>query len=160
MVCEDGEMFGEEYTLVACADHVLRMNKGNTVSNLSSTRALRDVTEGHGASYAASAVGEVNVANMMKDIEAVIGGEGNGGVILPELHYGRDALVGIAIFLTHLAKSGKTTSQLRAFYPNYIISKNKITLTPETDVDGILAKMEEKHKDSAGEHCGWCEDRV
>ena len=147
MVCQDGEMFGEEYTLVACADHVLSMNKGNTVSNLSSTRALRDVTEGHGAKYSASAVGEVNVVNMMKDTDAVIGGEGNGGVILPELHYGRDALVGIAIFLTHMAKTGKTTSQLRASYPNYTISKNKITLTPETDVDGILAKMKEKYKD-------------
>lgn len=147
MVCEDGEMFGEEYTLVACADHVLQHKKGNTVSNLSSTRALRDVTEKHGGEYSASAVGEVNVVNMMKDTNAVIGGEGNGGVILPELHYGRDALVGIAMFLTQLANFGKTTSQLRASYTNYTISKNKITLTPETDVDGILAKMKEKYSD-------------
>jgi phosphomannomutase len=145
MVCEDGEMFGEEYTLVAAADHVLSYRKGATVSNLSSTRALRDVTEGHGQSYSASAVGEVNVVEMMKDSGAVIGGEGNGGVILPELHYGRDALVGIAMFLTQLAKSGKTVSMLRASYPNYHISKNKISLTPETDVDGILTKMEQKY---------------
>jgi len=145
MVCEDGEMFGEEYTLVAVADYVLSKKKGNTVSNLSSTRALRDVTEKAGGTYQASAVGEVNVVNMMKDTEAVIGGEGNGGIIYPELHYGRDALVGIALFLTHLAKTGKTTSQLRASYPNYHISKNKIELTPDTDVDGILAAMEKKY---------------
>lgn len=146
MVCEDGEMFGEEYTLVAVADYVLSQKKGNTVSNLSSTRALRDVTEKAGGSYSAAAVGEVNVVTMMKDTNAVIGGEGNGGIIYPELHYGRDALVGIALFLTHLAKTGKTTSQLRASYPNYHISKNKIELTPETDVDGILAAMEKKYK--------------
>lgn len=146
MVCEDGEMFGEEYTLVAVADYVLSQTTGNTVSNLSSTRALRDVTEKAGGSYSAAAVGEVNVVTMMKDTNAVIGGEGNGGIIYPELHYGRDALVGIALFLTHLAKTGKTTSQLRASYPNYHISKNKIELTPETDVDGILAAMEEKYK--------------
>jgi len=146
MVCEDGEMFGEEYTLVAVADYVLSQKKGNTVSNLSSTRALRDVTEKAGGTYKASAVGEVNVVNMMKDTNAVIGGEGNGGIIYPELHYGRDALVGIALFLTHLAKTGKTTSQLRASYPSYFISKNKISLTPETDVDGILAAIEKKYK--------------
>ena len=146
MVCEDGDMFGEEYTLVAVADYVLSQKKGNTVSNLSSTRALRDVTENAGGTYQASAVGEVNVVTMMKDTNAVIGGEGNGGIIYPELHYGRDALVGIALFLTHLAKTGKTTTQLRASYPNYHISKNKIELTPETDVDGILAAMEKKYK--------------
>jgi phosphomannomutase len=145
MVCEDGEMFGEEYTLVAAADHVLSYRPGSTVSNLSSTRALRDVTENHGQTYSASAVGEVNVVEMMKESGAVIGGEGNGGVILPELHYGRDALVGIAMFLTQLAKSGKTVSMLRASYPNYHISKNKISLTPETDVDGILSKIEQKY---------------
>ncbi|MGB0916987.1 MAG: phosphoglucosamine mutase, partial [Flavobacteriales bacterium] len=145
MVCEDGEMFGEEYTLVAVSDYVLSQTPGNTVSNLSSTRALRDVTEARGGNYGASAVGEVNVVNMMKDTNAIIGGEGNGGIIYPELHYGRDALVGIALFLTHLAKSGKTTSQLKASYPSYHISKNKIALTPETDVDGILAAMEKKY---------------
>ncbi len=145
MVCEDGEMFGEEYTLVAVADYVLGQNLGNTVSNLSSTRALRDVTEKAGGSYSASAVGEVNVVNMMKAVNAVIGGEGNGGIIYPELHFGRDALVGIALFLTHLAKTGKTASELRASYPSYHISKNKIELTPETDVDGILAAMEKKY---------------
>lgn len=145
MVCEDGDMFGEEYTLVAVADYVLSQAKGNTVSNLSSTRALRDVTEKAGGSYAAAAVGEVNVVTMMKDTNAIIGGEGNGGIIYPELHYGRDALVGIALFLTHLAKTGKTASQLRASYPNYHISKNKIELTPETDVDGILKEMEKKY---------------
>ena len=145
MVCEDGEMFGEEYTLVAVADYVLSQKKGSTVSNLSSTRALRDVTEKAGCTYTASAVGEVNVVNMMKDTDAVIGGEGNGGIIYPELHYGRDALVGIALFLTHLAKTGKTASQLRASYPNYHISKNKIGLTEETDVDGILVAMAKKY---------------
>lgn len=146
MVCEDGEMFGEEYTLVAVADYVLSQKVGNTVSNLSSTRALRDVTEKAGGTYSASAVGEVNVVNMMKETNAVIGGEGNGGIIYPELHYGRDALVGIALFLTHLAKTGKTASQLRGSYPSYFISKNKIALTPETDVDGILSAMAEKYK--------------
>jgi phosphomannomutase len=147
LVCEDGEMFGEEYTLVAVADYVLQHNKkGNTVSNLSSTRALRDVTEKAGGKYAASAVGEVNVVTMMKETKAVIGGEGNGGVILPELHYGRDALVGIAIFLTHLAKFGKTVSMLRKTYPDYYISKNKIELTPEIDVDWILEKIKAKYK--------------
>ncbi|MEO6301645.1 MAG: phosphoglucosamine mutase [Bacteroidia bacterium] len=146
-VCEDGEMFGEEYTLVAVADYILKKNKkGNTVSNLSSTRALRDVTEAQGGSYSASAVGEVNVVKMMKDTKAVIGGEGNGGIILPELHYGRDALVGIAIFLTHLAKYGKTVSMLRRSYPGYFISKNKIELTPQIDVDKVLAEVSKKYK--------------
>ena len=126
-VCEDGNVFGEEYTLVAVADYILKNNKGNTVSNLSSTRALRDVTEAAGGVYQASAVGEVNVVNLMKETNAVIGGEGNGGIIYPELHYGRDALVGIALFLTHLAKFGKSISMLRASYPSYFISKNKIT---------------------------------
>lgn len=144
-VCEDGSMFGEEYTLVAVADYVLKSTKGNTVSNLSSTRALRDVTEKAGGEYNAAAVGEVNVVNKMKETNAVIGGEGNGGVIYPELHYGRDALVGIALFLTHLAKSGKTVSALRASYPNYFISKNKITLTPEMDIDALLLKVEKKY---------------
>lgn len=146
-VCEDGEMFGEEYTLVAVADYVLKhKKKGNTVSNLSSTRALRDVTEAAGGKYSASAVGEVNVVKMMKETKAVIGGEGNGGVILPELHYGRDALVGIAIFLTHLAKYGKSVSMLRSSYPDYFISKNKIELTPQIDVDKILQAVKEKYK--------------
>lgn len=145
-VCEDGDMFGEEYTLVAVADYVLQHTKGNTVSNLSSTRALRDVTEKAGCDYYAAAVGEVNVVNKMKEVNAVIGGEGNGGIIYPELHYGRDALVGIALFLTHLAKSGKTVSTLRSTYPGYFISKNKITLTPEMDIDSLLLKVEEKYK--------------
>ena len=146
MVCEDGEMFGEEYTLVAVADYILSNKKGNTVSNLSSTRALRDVTEKQGGTYFASAVGEVNVVEMMKAEKAVIGGEGNGGIIYPELHYGRDAMVGIALFLSHLAKSGKSTSMLRSKYPNYHISKNKIELTPEVDVDAILKGIEVKYK--------------
>ncbi len=146
LVCEDGEMFGEEYTLVAVADYVLQYHKkGNTVSNLSSTRALRDVTEKAGGKYSASAVGEVNVVTMMKETKAVIGGEGNGGIILPELHYGRDALVGIAIFLTHLAKFGKSASRLRKSYPNYFISKNKIELTPEINVDRILESVKKKY---------------
>ena len=145
-VCEDGNVFGEEYTLVAVADYILKNKKGNTVSNLSSTRALRDVTESAGGEYHASAVGEVNVVNLMKASNAVIGGEGNGGVIYPELHYGRDALVGIALFLTHLAKFGKSISVLRASYPAYFISKNKITLTPEMDIDNLLLKVEEKYK--------------
>jgi phosphomannomutase len=145
-VCEDGNMFGEEYTLVAVADYVLKNTKGNTVSNLSSTRALRDVTENAGGEYSAAAVGEVNVVNKMKEVNAVIGGEGNGGVIYPELHYGRDALAGIALFLTHLAKYGKSVSVLRSSYPSYFISKNKITLTPEMDIDALLLKVEEKYK--------------
>ncbi|MBK9401143.1 MAG: phosphoglucosamine mutase [Bacteroidetes bacterium] len=145
IVCEDGEMFGEEYTLVAVADYVLQKKKGNTVSNLSSTRALRDITEKNGGTYAAAAVGEVNVVEMMKKTNAVIGGEGNGGVILPDLHYGRDALAGIALFLSHLAKSGKSCSMLRSSYPDYFISKNKIELTPETDVTEILERIREKY---------------
>jgi phosphomannomutase len=144
-VCEDGNMFGEEYTLVAVADYVLQHNKGNTVSNLSSTRALRDVTEQAGGEYHAAAVGEVNVVTKMKEANAVIGGEGNGGVIYPELHYGRDALVGIALFLTHLAKYGKPVSALRASYPAYFISKNKIELTAGMDIDALLVKVEEKY---------------
>ncbi len=146
IVCEDGEMFGEEYTLVSVADFILSTNPGNTVSNMSSTRALRDVTEKSGHTHYASAVGEVNVVKKMKEVNAVIGGEGNGGVILPELHYGRDALVGIALFLTQLAKSGKRCSALRSSYPNYTISKNKIQLMPEMDVDKILASIAEKYK--------------
>ncbi len=146
LVCEDGEMFGEEYTLVAVADYVLKNKKGNTVSNLSSTRALRDITEKAGGKYFAAAVGEVNVVEAMKEHHAVIGGEGNGGIIYPELHYGRDALVGIALFLTHLAQSGKSTSMLRSTYPNYYISKNKIELTPEINVDKILDGIQTKYK--------------
>lgn len=144
-VCEDGSMFGEEYTLVTVADYILSNTPGNTVSNLSSTRALRDVTEASGNQYNAAAVGEVNVVNKMKETDAVIGGEGNGGIIYPELHYGRDALVGIALFLTHLAKKKQKISLLRASYPNYFISKNKITLTPEMDIDGLLAKIQKKY---------------
>ncbi len=146
LVNEDGEMFGEEYTLVAIADYVLSHTPGNTVSNLSSTRALRDITEKHNQSYAASAVGEVNVVSLMKETNAVIGGEGNGGIIYPELHYGRDALVGIALFLTHLAKSNKTMSVLKASYPHYHISKNKIELTPDIYVDKVLAAIKLKYK--------------
>jgi phosphomannomutase len=138
IVNEDGTMFGEEYTLVAVSDYILSNKPGNTVSNLSSTRALRDVTEKYGATYASAAVGEVNVVNQMKATNAIIGGEGNGGVIYPELHYGRDALVGIALFLSHLAKSGLTCSELRRTYPSYFISKNKIELSARTDVDAIL----------------------
>jgi phosphomannomutase len=145
-VCEDGSMFGEEYTLVAVADYILKNTPGNTVSNLSSTRALRDVTEKSGGQYHAAAVGEVNVVNKMKETNAIIGGEGNGGVIYPELHYGRDALVGIALFLTHLAKFGKSISLLKSSYPKYHISKNKITLTPEMDIDALLLKVQEKYK--------------
>ena len=145
-VCEDGSMFGEEYTLVAVADYILKNTPGNTVSNLSSTRALKDVTLKAGGEYHASAVGEVNVVNQMKATNAIIGGEGNGGIIYPELHYGRDALVGIALFLTHLAKFGKSVSLLRSSYPNYHISKNKITLTPEMDIDALLVKVQEKYK--------------
>ena len=145
-VSENGDVFREEYTLVAVADYVLSQMKGNTVSNLSSTRALRDVTEKHGGKYHASAVGEVNVVKMMKETSAIIGGEGNGGIILPELHYGRDALVGIALFLTHLAKKNSPISHLKASYPNYVISKNKIQLTPEIDVDLILDRLTDKYK--------------
>ncbi|MGY3054798.1 phosphomannomutase [Pedobacter sp. UYEF25] len=145
-VNEDGSFFGEEYTLVAVADYVLKNTPGNTVSNLSSTRALRDVTERNGGVYNASAVGEVNVVNRMKETDAIIGGEGNGGVIYPESHYGRDALVGIGLFLTHLAKFGKPISLLRSSYPAYFISKNKITLTPEMDIDHLLKQVEERYK--------------
>ncbi len=147
IINEDGSMFGEEYTLVAVADYVLQNTPGNTVSNMSSTMALKDVTEKHGGNYSASAVGEVNVVEMMKETNAVIGGEGNGGVIYPELHYGRDALVGIALFLSHLAKSGKKCSELRASYPAYFISKNKIQLKADTDVDDILEKIKSKYRD-------------
>ena len=142
-ICENGKMFGEEYTLVSVADYVLSNTKGNTVSNLSSTRALRDVTEKYGGKYTAAAVGEVNVTTKMKEVNAVIGGEGNGGVIYPESHYGRDALVGIALFLTSLAKKGCKVSELRATFPDYQIAKNRIDLTPETDVDAILVKVKE-----------------
>lgn len=145
LVCEDGEMFGEEYTLVAVADYILKNKKGNTVSNLSSTRALRDVTEHSGGNYFASAVGEVNVVEMMKKQNAVIGGEGNGGIIYPDLHYGRDALVGIALFLSHLAKTGKSCSMLRSGYPDYYISKNKIELTPDINVDKVLSGIREQY---------------
>ena len=145
IVMENGEMFVEEYTLVAVADYILSHSPGNTVSNLSSSRALRDVTNAHGCQYNAAAVGEVNVVAKMKETNAAIGGEGNGGVIYPEAHYGRDALVGVALFLSLLAKSGKTVSQLKASYPQYAIAKNKIELTPEIDVDKILAAMKEKY---------------
>ena len=146
-ICENGRMFGEEYTLVSVADYVLSHTPGNTVSNLSSTRALRDITEKHGGSYTAAAVGEVNVTTKMKAVGAVIGGEGNGGVIYPESHYGRDALVGIALFLSSLAQKKMTVSQLRATYPNYFIAKNRIDLKPGTDIDAILAKVKEMYKD-------------
>jgi phosphomannomutase len=145
LICEDGSMFGEEYTLVAVADYVLKHNIGNTVSNLSSTRALRDVTEKAGGAYFASAVGEVNVVTAMKENNAVIGGEGNGGIIYPQLHHGRDALVGIALFLSHLATMGYSASRLRATYPNYHISKNKIELVPGINVDDILEKIKDKY---------------
>ena len=146
MICEDGTMYGEEYTLVTIADYILKHTPGNTVSNLSSTRALRDVTEKYGMKYYASAVGEVNVVSKMKEVNAVIGGEGNGGVIYPESHYGRDALVGIALFLSHMAHEGKKASELRASYPSYFIAKNKVDLTPEIDVDAILEKVKEIYK--------------
>ena len=145
-VCEDGTLFGEEYTLVAVADYVLQNKKGNTVSNMSSTRALRDVTEKHGGTYTPSAVGEVNVVAKMKATNAVIGGEGNGGIIVPELHYGRDALIGIALFLSHLAKEKKTVQQLRNTYPDYFMSKNKIELTPGFDLEKIFSHLKDKYK--------------
>ncbi len=145
IVCEDGSMFGEEYTLVAISDYILSRTPGNTASNLSSTRALRDVTEGHGQAYFPSAVGEVNVVNAMKANDCVIGGEGNGGIIYPALHYGRDALVGIALFLTHLAESGMECSVVRKCYPDYYISKNKITLPEGADADQLLAAFEQAH---------------
>ncbi|HDR52117.1 MAG TPA: phosphoglucosamine mutase, partial [Mariniphaga anaerophila] len=145
IINEDGSMFSEEYTLAAVSDYVLSQTPGNTVSNLSSSRVLRDVTEKYGQKYTAAAVGEVNVVAKMKETNAVIGGEGNGGVIYPASHFGRDALVGAALFLTHLAKSGMKCSELRKTYPDYFMSKNKIELTPEIDVDGILLKMKEKY---------------
>ncbi|MDF0705802.1 phosphoglucosamine mutase [Flagellimonas okinawensis] len=146
-ISNDGEMFGEEYTLVACADYVLSKTKGNTVSNLSSSRALRDVTEKHGGTYEAAAVGEVNVVTKMKDNNAIIGGEGNGGIIYPESHYGRDALVGTALFLMLMAERGGTVAELRASYPSYFMSKKKIELTPDLDVDALLEAMHNKYKD-------------
>jgi phosphomannomutase len=145
IITEKGEMFGEEYTLVSVADYILRHTPGNTVSNLSSTRALRDVTEQYGMTCTASAVGEVNVVAKMKSTNAVVGGEGNGGVIYPESHYGRDALVGIGLFLTQLAKSGKTTRELRAQYPDYFMAKHRIDLTPDTDIDGFLQSIKAKY---------------
>ncbi len=145
-MCENGEMFGEEYTLVAVADYVLSKKTGNTVSNLSSTRALADVTEKHGGQYFAAAVGEVNVVNMMKSSGAVIGGEGNGGIILPDLHFGRDALVGIALFLSHLAESGKSISRLRSIYPDYKMAKTKIDRSPDIDLEKIFAGLQEKYR--------------
>jgi phosphomannomutase len=147
LICEDGEPFGEEYTLVAVADYVLQKNKGgNTVSNLSSTQALRDITLKHKGQYFASPVGEVNVVKKMKEVDAIIGGEGNGGVILPELHYGRDALVGIALFLSHLAKSKKTVSILRETYPHYYISKNKVEIGENIDLSEIIKTIQKKYK--------------
>ena len=145
-ISNDGEMFGEEYTLVACADYVLSKTPGNTVSNMSSSRALNDITKKHNGTYQASAVGEVNVVELMKSTNAIIGGEGNGGIIYPELHYGRDSIVGVALFLTYLAEKDITVAQLRASYPHYFMSKNKIELTPEIDVDEILVAMTEKYK--------------
>jgi phosphomannomutase len=145
-ISNDGEMFGEEYTLVAVADYVLSKTPGNTVSNLSSSRALRDITVKHNGSYQASAVGEVNVVELMKASNAIIGGEGNGGIIYPELHYGRDSLVGVALFLTYLANQDKTVAALRASYPQYYMSKNKIELTPQIDVDNVLKAIYEKYQ--------------
>lgn len=147
MICEDGKMYGEEYTLVTVSDYILKHTPGNTVSNLSSTRALRDVTRKYGMKYYASAVGEVNVTTKMKEVGAVIGGEGNGGVIYPAIHYGRDALVGIALLLSHIAHEGKKLSELRATYPSYFMAKNRIDLKPDTDVPSILAKVKELYKD-------------
>ena len=143
---ENGNMFGEEYTLVACADYVLSHTKGNTVSNMSSTRALRDITEKHNGNYEASAVGEVNVVELMKQNRAIIGGEGNGGIIYPELHYGRDALVGVALFMSLLAEKNITVSNLKKTYPSYYMSKQKIQLTPQIDVDNILKFIESFYK--------------
>jgi phosphomannomutase len=145
-VCEDGSLFGEEYTLVAVADYILSHKKGNTVSNLSSTRALKDVTEKHGGEYFPSAVGEVNVVKKMREVDAVIGGEGNGGIIVPELHYGRDAMIGVALFLTHLAKFGKSAKALRSTYPDYFISKNKIELSEDINVKHIFEQIKTKYK--------------
>ncbi len=145
VINENGSMFSEEYTLVAVSDYILSKTPGNTVSNLSSSRALRDVTEKHGCSYSPAAVGEVNVVEKMKETGAVIGGEGNGGVIYPASHYGRDALVGAALFLSHLAKSGLKCSELRKTYPDYFMSKNKIELTPDIDVDALLERLQQKY---------------
>jgi len=147
-VCEDGSMFGEEYTLVAVADYILTHRKGNTVSNMSSTKSLKEITHKHGGDYFPSAVGEVNVVNKMKEVNAVIGGEGNGGIIVPDFHYGRDALIGIGLFLSHLAHSKKSIKQLRGNYPDYFISKNKITLENTVDVNGIFQKIKEKYKNN------------
>jgi len=144
-MCENGEMFGEEYTLVACADYVLSRTPGNTVSNMSSTRALRDITEKYGQNYDASAVGEVNVVELMKENNAIIGGEGNGGIIYPELHYGRDSLVGVALFLSLLAEKNMKVSALQKSYPSYFMSKNKIKLIPSLDVDAILKEIESRY---------------
>ena len=152
MICEDGTMYGEEYTLVTVADYILRHTPGNTVSNLSSTRALHDVTEKYGQSYYASAVGEVNVTTKMKEVGAVIGGEGNGGVIYPAIHYGRDALVGIALLLSHIAHEGLKVSELRATYPNYYMAKNRIDLKPDTDIDAILNKVKAMYIGKEGIH--------
>jgi len=160
IVCEDGTMFGEEYTLVAVSDYILKSTPGSTVSNLSSTKALRDVTEGYGCQHYTASVGEVNVVEEMKKRGAVIGGEGNGGVIYPALHYGRDALVGIALFLSHLAKSGKKCSSLRKIYPHYIIAKKKLTLSPSLDFNRVIIAVKEKFRDrSYDERDGlWFED--
>lgn len=147
-VCEDGSMFGEEYTLVAVADYILTHRKGNTVSNMSSTKSLKEITHKHGGEYFPSAVGEVNVVNKMKEVKAVIGGEGNGGIIVPDFHYGRDALIGIGLFLTHLAHSQKSIKQLRGNYPDYFISKNKITLENNVDVKDIFKKIKDKYKNN------------
>jgi phosphomannomutase len=145
-VCEDGSMFGEEYTLVAVADYILSKRKGNTVSNMSSTKSLKEVTHAHGGEYFPSAVGEVNVVTKMKEVNAVIGGEGNGGIIVPDFHYGRDALIGIALFLTHLAHSKKSIKKFRGNFPDYFISKNKITLGKDVDVPQLFKKIKEKYK--------------
>ena len=147
-VCEDGSMFGEEYTLVAVADYVLSKRKGNTVSNMSSTKALKEITQKHGGEYFPSAVGEVNVVNKMKEVNAVIGGEGNGGIIVPDFHYGRDALIGIGLFLTHLAHTQKSINQLRGLYPDYFISKNKISLERDVDVKEVFKKIKDKYKNN------------
>jgi phosphomannomutase len=147
-VCEDGSMFGEEYTLVAVADYILTHRKGNTVSNMSSTKSLKEITHNHGGEYFPSAVGEVNVVNKMKEVNAVIGGEGNGGIIVPDFHYGRDALIGIGLFLSHLAHSKKSIKQLRGNYPDYFISKNKITLENNADVREIFQKIKDKYKNN------------
>jgi phosphomannomutase len=147
-VCEDGSMFGEEYTLVAVADYVLKNRKGNTVSNMSSTKSLKEITHQHGGEYFPSPVGEVNVVNKMKEVDAVIGGEGNGGIIVPDFHYGRDALIGIGLFLSHLAQSQKSIKQFRGNYPDYFISKNKITLEKNVDVKDIFKKIKDKYKNN------------